>query len=92
MDATINWLEMFARAPSDFDLTINLSFLSSKELSADCKLDFDNEKLMFGLMKVTISRWLNASLVSKIMIFDNEESTKSCCGFLQCICFDPTIN
>jgi hypothetical protein len=41
MDETINWLEWFgaARAPSDFDLTINLSFLSSKEFGADCKLD-----------------------------------------------------
>jgi hypothetical protein len=94
MDATINWLEWFgaARAPSDFDLTINLSFLSSKEFGADCKLDFDNGKLAFGLMKVIISRRLNASLVSKIMIFDDEELTKSCCSFLQYVCFDPTIN
>ena len=72
----------------DFDTTINLSFLSSKEFGADCKLDFDNGKngkLAFGLMKVAISRRLNASLVSKIMVFDDEESTKY-------ICFDPTIN
>jgi hypothetical protein len=83
MDATINWLEWFgaARAPSDFDLTVNLSFLSSKEFSADWKLDFDNGKLAFGLMKVTIRSRLNASLVSKIMVFNDEESTKSCCGF-----------
>jgi len=67
MDATINWLEWFgaARAPSDFNLTINLSFLSSKEFGTDCKLDLDNGKLAFGLMKVTISPRLNASLVFK---------------------------
>ena len=53
----------------DFDTTINLSFLSSKEFGADCKLDFDNGK--------SISRRLNALLVSKIMVFDDEESTKS---------------
>jgi hypothetical protein len=37
MDATTNWLEWFgaARAPSDFDFTINLSFLSSKEFGAE---------------------------------------------------------
>jgi hypothetical protein len=33
--------------------------------------------LAFGLMKVTISPRLNASLVSKIMVFDDEELTKS---------------
>ncbi len=76
----------------EFDTTINLSFLSSKEFGADCKLDFDNGKLAFGLMKLAISRRLNASLVSEIMVFDDEESTKPCCGFLQYICFDPTIN
>ena len=35
--------------------------------------------------KVTISRW-------QIMVFDDEESTKSCCGFLRYVWFDPTIN
>ena len=53
MDATLNWLEWFgaARAPSDFDLTINWAFLSSKEFGADCKLDFDNGKLAFDIRK-----------------------------------------
>ena len=59
--------------------------------------EFDNGMLAFGLMKVTIShRWLNASLVSKILstrfassdglaiekAFDNERSTKACCNRL----------
>ena len=94
-ELTTNWkslLETDSLGALDFDTAINLSFLSNKEFGADCKLDFDNGKLAFGLMKVTISRWLNASLVSKIMVFDDEESTKSCCGFLRYVCFDPTIN
>jgi hypothetical protein len=75
-------LETDSSGALDFYTTINLSFLSSKEFGSDCKLDFDNGKLVFGLMKVTISHRLNALLVSKIMAFDDEESTKSCCGFL----------
>ena len=94
-ELTTNWkslLETDSLGALDFDTTINLSFLSSKEFGADCKLDFDDGKLAFGLMKVTISRRLNALLVSKIMVFDDEEPTKSCCGFLRYVCFYPTIN
>ncbi len=75
-ELTTNWkslLDTDFSGALDFDTTINLSFLSSKEFGADCKLDFDDGKLA-------------------IMVFDNEESTKSCCGFLRYICFDPTIN
>ena len=80
------------QAPSSLLHNVASTLTLSKEFGADCKLNFDNGKLAFGLMKVTISRRLNASLVSKIMVFDDEESTKSCCGFLRYVCFDPTIN
>ena len=66
-ELTTNWnslLETDSSGALDLDTTINLSFLLSKEFGADCKLDFDNGKLAFGLMKVTISHRLNASLVS----------------------------
>ena len=102
----------------DFDTTISLSCLLSKEFGADCELDFNNEKLWcspselddgmlsFVLMKVTISHWLNSSLVSKIpstrcvwadglaieIVFDNKNLIKSCCGFISYVCFDLTIN
>jgi len=69
--------------------------------------EFDNGMLAFGLMKVTISRrWLNASLVSKILstrfalsdglaiekAFDKERSTKDCCNRLWNFWMNPTIN
>ena len=75
-ELTTNWkslLETDSLGALDFDTTINLLFLLSKEFGADCKLDFDDGKLA-------------------IMVFDDEESTKSCCGFLRYVCFDPTIN
>jgi len=94
-ELTTNWkslLETDLLGALDFDTTINLTFLSNKDFGADCKLDFDNGKLTFCLMKVTISRRLNASFASKIMVFEDEESTKSYCGFLRYVCFDPPIN
>jgi hypothetical protein len=63
-ESTTNWkslLDTDLSGALDFDTTINLSFLSSKEFGADCKLDFDNKKLAFGLMKVTISHRLKFS-------------------------------
>ena len=65
-ELTTNWkslLDTDLSGALDFDTTINLSFLLSKEFGADYKLDFDDGKLV-------------------IMVFDDEESTKSCCGFL----------
>jgi hypothetical protein len=53
-ELTNNWTSLLKTDSSgalDFDTTINLSFLLSKEFGADCKLDIDNGKLAFGLMK-----------------------------------------
>ena len=100
MDATINWLERFgaARAPSDFDLTINWDLeLSSticvRDLFAVCA------SLNVGFhVGPTISSCRRPPLK-----WDGDPTWKSfvvCrfafalirCGFFWCTCLDPTIN
>ena len=47
-ESTTNWkslLDTDLLGALNFNTTINLSFLLSKEFGADCKLDFDDGKL-----------------------------------------------
>ena len=86
-----------AQAPSEFRInfesTTNWKFLLDTDSSG--ALNFDTTMNLSFLLSEEFGAdckldFDNGKLA--IMVFNDEESTKSCCDFLRYVCFDSTIN